>query len=43
MPKKNEDAPANATGAAVAGTGDNAEAWKKKKKTVRNIIIRVLY
>ena len=32
MPKKNEDAPANATGAAVAGTGDNAEAWKKKKK-----------
>lgn len=32
MPKKNEDAPVNATGAAVAGTGDNAEAWKKKKK-----------
>ena len=32
MPKKNEDAPANATGAAVAGTGDDAQAWKKKKK-----------
>ena len=32
MPKKNEDAPVNATGAAVVGTGDNAEAWKKKKK-----------
>ena len=32
MPKKNEDAPVNATGAAVAGTGDDAQAWKKKKK-----------
>ena len=32
MPKKNEDAPTNATGAAVAGTGDDAQAWKKKKK-----------
>ena len=32
MPKKNEDAPANATGAAVVGTGDDAQAWKKKKK-----------
>ena len=32
MPKKNEDTPANATGAAVAGTGDDAQAWKKKKK-----------
>jgi len=32
MPKKNEDAPANATGAAVAGTGDDVAHWKKKKK-----------
>ena len=32
MSKKNEDAPVNATGAAVAGTGDDAQAWKKKKK-----------
>ena len=30
--KKNEDAPTNATGAAVPGTGDDADAWKKKKK-----------
>ena len=32
MPKKNEDAPVNATGAAVAGTGDDVAHWKKKKK-----------
>jgi hypothetical protein len=32
MPKKNEDAPANATGAAVPGTGDDVAHWKKKKK-----------
>jgi len=32
MPKKNEDAPANATGAAVAGTGSDVAHWKKKKK-----------
>ena len=31
MPKKNEDAPTNATGG-VVGTGDDAQAWKKKKK-----------
>ena len=28
----NEDAPTNATGSAVVGTGDNADVWKKKKK-----------
>ena len=33
---KNEDAPVNATGAAVAGTGDDASTVvvKKKKKTM---------
>ena len=30
--QKNEDAPANATGAAVVGTGDDKSHWKKKKK-----------
>ena len=30
--KKNEDAPANATGTAVAGTGDDSSVVKKKKK-----------
>ena len=30
--KKNEDAPANSTGAAVAGTGDDSSVVKKKKK-----------
>lgn len=28
----NEDAPTNATGSAVVGTGDDKEVWKKKKK-----------
>ena len=30
--KKNEDAPANSTGTAVAGTGDDSSVVKKKKK-----------
>ena len=38
MPKKNEDAPANATGAAVAGTGDDVAHWKKKKKKKKNMM-----
>lgn len=29
--KLQEDAPANATGAAVVGTGDNAASWRKGK------------
>ena len=28
----NEDAPANATGGSVVGTGDDKEVWKRKKK-----------
>jgi hypothetical protein len=40
MPKKNEDAPTNATGSAVAGTGDDAQAWKKKKKKKSDILKR---
>ena len=34
--KKNEDAPANATGSAVVGTGDDKAHWKKKKKKKYN-------
>ncbi len=29
---QNEEAPANATGAAVVGTGDNQVHWKKKRR-----------
>lgn len=32
MPKKNEDVPANATGSAVVGTGDDVANWKEKKR-----------
>ena len=28
----NEDAPTNATGSAVVGTGDDKTVWKRKKK-----------
>ena len=31
--KVDEDAPANATGSAVVGTGDNPVHWKDNKKT----------
>ncbi len=31
-----EDAPANATGSAVVGTGDNPVHWKNNKKTTNN-------
>ena len=34
--KKNEDAPANATGSAVAGTGDDVTGVGKKKKKKKN-------
>ena len=34
--KKNEDAPANATGSAVAGTGDDVAGVGKKKKKKKN-------
>ena len=40
MPKKNEDAPANATGAAVAGTGDDSSVVKVKKK--KKIVLLLL-
>ena len=30
-----EDAPANATGAAVVGTGSDKSTWKKKKKNLK--------
>tara|TARA_B110000285_G_C15113275_1_gene612469 strand:+ start:1989 stop:2408 length:420 start_codon:yes stop_codon:yes gene_type:complete len=30
--QQNEDTPANSTGAAVVGTGDDKAHWKKKKK-----------
>ena len=35
--KKNEDAPANSTGAAVAGTGSDATVIKKKKKKKKDL------
>ena len=34
--KTNEDAPTNATGANVPGTGDDVADWKKKKKKKKN-------
>ena len=35
--KNNEDAPANATGTAVAGTGDDVTVMKKKKKKKKDL------
>lgn len=32
--KTNEEAPANATGAAVVGTGDNEVHWDNKKRKI---------
>jgi hypothetical protein len=35
--KMQEDAPVNATGAAVAGTGDDIATWRKKKKKKHSV------
>lgn len=35
--KMQEDAPVNATGAAVTGTGDDIATWRKKKKKKHSV------
>ena len=35
--KMKEDAPVNATGAAVTGTGDDIATWRKKKKKKHSV------
>ena len=35
--KMHEDAPMNATGAAVTGTGDDIATWRKKKKKKHSV------
>lgn len=38
---KEDSVPVNATGDAVAGTGDSEITWKKKKKKYKDVLTRM--